>query len=99
MTAELEMTHELVTAQDLPPALTGSLRGRVLEPGTAEYETTCAIYNDMINKSLVSFLSSCDPPIGMGLLLKNCKCSQRMRSQSPIEAGQKTRRSMMSLSS
>ncbi|HXO51883.1 MAG TPA: FAD-dependent oxidoreductase [Mycobacterium sp.] len=51
MTAELEMTHELVTAQDLPPALTGSLRGRVLEPGTAEYETTCAIYNDMINKS------------------------------------------------
>jgi len=51
MTAELEMTHELVTAQDLPPVLTGSLRGRVLEPGTAEYETTCAIYNDMINKS------------------------------------------------
>jgi FAD/FMN-containing dehydrogenase len=51
MTSEVTMTRESLTAEDLPAALTRGLRGRVLEPGTADYETVCAIYNGMISKS------------------------------------------------
>jgi FAD/FMN-containing dehydrogenase len=51
MSTDLDPGLPAVTADALPAGLTRSLRGRVLDPGTSEYEDVCTIYNAMISKS------------------------------------------------
>ncbi|GAF43660.1 FAD-binding oxidoreductase [Rhodococcus wratislaviensis] len=51
MTTDLDLASQSITAESLPSTLVRNLRGQVLEPGTAEYERVCTLYNGMITKS------------------------------------------------